>query len=62
MPLTAAVEFRPPSHAGVFEMYMDRHGLVSRWAQPARRGTLTNLALAFLGLTVIAGVAHHIVG
>lgn len=43
-------------------MYMDRNGLVSRWAQPARRGTLTNLALAFFGLTLIAGVAHHIVG
>jgi hypothetical protein len=43
-------------------MYMDRHGLVSRWAQCARRGTLTNLALAFLGLIAIAAVAHQIVG
>ena len=62
MPLTASVEFRPPRLAGDDAMYMDRHGLVSRWAQPARRGTLTNLALAFLGLTVIAALAHQFVG
>ena len=62
MPLTASMEFRPPDDAGDDAMIMDRHGLVSRWVRPARSGTLTNLVLAFLGLTAIAAVAQSIFG
>jgi len=40
----------------------DPTGIVSRWSGAARRGTLANMAWAFLGLTLVAIVAGHLAG